>query len=369
MALTPTQEAQVLQLVAEQAALLSLADNEATIISKLGATKVNLSSLGSAVTFDDADIMLIRQGTTDLSIAGSVIKSTVAVPDATDTVKGKSSLAVAANYPSVSDTESATPAYVSSAVAAAPSVTGLFSNLKASATGLSALVTIAADELVVKNGTNYKTLTSVSVTPSLAASGANGLDAGTSAINTWYADFVIWGAAVPTAGLLSLSATSPTMPSGYTHKARVGWIRTDATGNKYPLSFVQYGRRVQYKVASGSNVAAMPIMATGASGSTTTPTWSSVAIGAFVPATASIIKLVGFGQGDNGGGIIVAPNNSYGAYNSATNPPPMVISESSVSTAIVGQAADFTVESTNIYYAAGVGSANKLFCFGWEDNL
>lgn len=96
MALTPTQEAQVLQLVAEQAALLSLADNEATIISKLGATKVNLSSLSPAASFDDTDIMLVRQGTTDLSIAASLIKAAVAVPDASETVKGKVELATSA---------------------------------------------------------------------------------------------------------------------------------------------------------------------------------------------------------------------------------------------------------------------------------
>jgi hypothetical protein len=42
------------------------------------------------------------------------------VPDATDTVKGKVSLAVAANHPSVSDTEAATPAYVNARIAAMP---------------------------------------------------------------------------------------------------------------------------------------------------------------------------------------------------------------------------------------------------------
>lgn len=366
MALTPTQEAQVLQLVAEQAALLSLADNEATIISKLGATKVNLSSLGSAATFDDADIMLIRQGTTDLSIAGSVIKSTVAVPDATDTVKGKSSLAVAANYPSVSDTESATPAYVSSAVAAAPSVTGLFSNLKASSTGLSAVVTITADEIIVRNGTNYKTLTSVSVTPSLAASGVNGLDTGTSAGSTWYADFVIWNpTTLAVAGLFSLSATAPTMPSGYTHKARVGWIRSDATANKYPLSFQQMGLSVQYKVSAGSNVPNLPQIVAGVQGNISTPTWISVSIAAFVPPTASIISLV-LANALNSNSMC-APNNSYGAYNSTTNAPPL-LAIPAVANVPVASNADFVIESANVYYASNQASA-MLYCKGWEDNL
>lgn len=364
MALTPTQEAQVLQLVAEQAALLSLADNEATIISKLGATKVNLSSLGSAASFGDSDIMLIRQGTTDLSIAGSVVKAAVAVPDATDIVKGKSSLAVAANYPSASDTESATPAYVSSAVSAAPTVTGLFSNLKASATGLSAVVTITADELIVKNGTSYKTLTSVSVTPSLAVSGVNGLDAGTSAINTWYAVFVIWNGTT-TAGLLSLSATAPTMPSGYTHKARVGWVRSDGTANKYPLSFAQNGNVFQYKVASGSNVASLPTMSSGAQGSTTIPTWVAIATGAYIPITAAEINIV-LSQTGASKIIIAAPNNSYGAFNSATNPPPLASFAANGESGTYAMGS-FVIESSNIYVAAIAGTLMQSV--GFVDNL
>ena len=367
MALTPAQESQVLQLVAEQAALLSLADNEATIISKLGATKVNLSSLGSAVTFDDADIMLIRQGTTDLSIAGSVVKAAVAVPDATDTVKGKSSLAVAANYPSVSDTESATPAYVSSAVAAAPSVTGLFSNLKASATGLSAVVTITADEIIVKNGTSYKTLTSVSVTPSLAVSGVNGLDTGTSAINTWYADFVIWNpTTLAVAGLFSLSATAPTMPSGYTHKARVGWVRSDGTANKYPLAFKQAGRRIQPIIAVGTNVTGLPALATGAAGSTSTPTWVAVGISNFIPTTATSINGVLFGN-QASGAWMAAPNNSYGAMGSISNPPPFAFAYPVGNLSNNSLQFSAILESTNIYWASSGGG--YLACNGWEDNL
>lgn len=118
MALTPTQEAQVIQLVNEQAALLSLADNEATIISKLGATKVNLSSLGAAASFGDTDIMLIRQGTTDLSIAGSIVKSAVAVPDASETVKGKVELATSGEtITGTSTTLAVHPAGLASAIA------------------------------------------------------------------------------------------------------------------------------------------------------------------------------------------------------------------------------------------------------------
>ena len=75
MALTATEEAQARQLIAQQAALLSLAGNEATITSKLGATKVNLVQLPAASALADADLLLVRQGTTDKSIASSAAKS------------------------------------------------------------------------------------------------------------------------------------------------------------------------------------------------------------------------------------------------------------------------------------------------------
>ena len=88
MSLTATEEALVRELLAEQAAILSLAGSESTIISKLGATKVTLADLTSASSAADADLMLIRQGATEKSITPAVL-----VPDASETVKGKIELA------------------------------------------------------------------------------------------------------------------------------------------------------------------------------------------------------------------------------------------------------------------------------------
>lgn len=74
MALTPTEEALIRQLLDQQAALLSLAGNESTITSKLGATKVTLSDLLAASAVGDADLFLTRQGTTDKSVTGELMK-------------------------------------------------------------------------------------------------------------------------------------------------------------------------------------------------------------------------------------------------------------------------------------------------------
>lgn len=245
-----------------------------------------------------------------------------------------------------------------------PSVVGSFSNLRASATGLSANVSVSADEIVLSNPSNqYVTLRSVSLTIAGTTTGANALDTGTLASSTWYSVWVIWNGTT-TAGLLSLSSTSPTMPSGYTYKARIGWIRTDATANKFPLSFTQFGRRVRYKVASGSNVTGYPLLATGVQGSTSIPTWVSVAVANFVPTTASSIHGTMFNNGGINGNLMIAPNNSHGALNSNTNPPYATINASSD----FGQRNfEMLLEGANIFVAGNSGS--NWMCQGWEDKL
>lgn len=96
MALTATEEALVRQLLDQQAAILSLAGNEATITSKLGATKVTLSDLVAASAVNDADLLLIRQGTNDKSVTGAIIKALSAQPDASEIIKGLVELATTA---------------------------------------------------------------------------------------------------------------------------------------------------------------------------------------------------------------------------------------------------------------------------------
>lgn len=75
MSLTTTEEALVRELLAQQAAILSLAENEATIQSKLGATKVTLSDLTSATALADTDLLLVRQGTSDKRTTGALLKT------------------------------------------------------------------------------------------------------------------------------------------------------------------------------------------------------------------------------------------------------------------------------------------------------
>ena len=71
--------------------------------------------------------------------------------------------------------------------------------------------------------------------------GANGVDVAAIVLSSFYAVYVIGDSTgyKATAGLLSLSATAPTLPAGYDMFRRVGWILTDGSANI--LQFYQMG--------------------------------------------------------------------------------------------------------------------------------
>jgi len=247
---------------------------------------------------------------------------------------------------------------------------GAFRNLVGSATGISAAAAYTIDELVTSDGAgNTQTLRNWSVSVSTsAAAGPGGIDTGTAAGNTWYAAYAISKPDGTKSAIYSLSFTGPSLTNapGYTKWARIGAFRTDAT-NKYPLSFKQIGRRVQYVPSSTSNLTASPIMINGVAGNITTPTWAAVGVGAFVPPTASAIKLIVTGYAQTNGNVIAAPNNQYGGTTSTTNPPPINVM-SSGSGNIPTVQADFMLESANIYYASNTANGG-VFCMGWDDSI
>lgn len=73
-----------------------------------------------------------------------------------------------------------------------------------------------------------------------SGNGNGGLDTGSRAINTWYHVYLISNGTLVDV-LFSLSATAPTMPSGYTELRRIGSIRTDSTGSGNITAFTQIG--------------------------------------------------------------------------------------------------------------------------------
>ena len=74
-----------------------------------------------------------------------------------------------------------------------------------------------------------------------AAVGVNGVDVAAIVLNSFYAVYVIGDSTdhQSTAGLLSLNATTPSLPYGYDMYRRIGWVLTDGSANIF--QFWQFG--------------------------------------------------------------------------------------------------------------------------------
>lgn len=257
-----------------------------------------------------------------------------------------------------SGTHTATSTTVISAPAFAPPAA--FKNLSIKVTGNTG-VTLAADYITVTSGAAFQTLT-FNATINFATNGAAGLDTGTIAAGTWYAIWAIAKEDGATSAIASASGSSPTMPAGYTYKARVGWVRT-ASGSAQLMGTWQLGRRARY-ILSLAQTGALPLMDSGAVGAAITPTWVDISVGNFVPTTASAINVTISGP-DNI--IIAAPNNHYSGTGSVQNPPPLQANGSgSVGSGV--RNGDLLLEGSTIYWASNA-SSGRIICGGWEDNI
>lgn len=124
------------------------------------------------------------------------------------------------------------------------------------------------------------------LTASLAASGAGGLDTGVEAANAWYALHLIDASngTMPPAAMFSLSATAPTLPAGYDIFRRVCWVRNNGSSNI--IRFVQTGqdreRRIEYD-EERTNLS--PLIAGNATAFTT------ISLASFIPPTVSLTEL------------------------------------------------------------------------------
>jgi hypothetical protein len=79
------------------------------------------------------------------------------------------------------------------------------------------------------------------VTNTITSVGANGVDIAAAVASSFYAVYVIGDSTEyqPTASLLSLNASQPSLPFGYDMYRRVGFVLTD--GSAHVLKFWQYG--------------------------------------------------------------------------------------------------------------------------------
>lgn len=209
---------------------------------------------------------------------------------------------------------------------------------------------INADEIVLEdaNASAWR-VSAVALTVDATVVGANGIDAGALGASTWYS---IWVIANPTtntaAGLVSTSATTPTLPSGYTFKARVGWMRTD--GSSHFLKTLQMGRKARY---SGT----LPTITSG------TNAGAAISVVNFIPSTAPAIVVVLFGT------IPAGTEISVGAT-SATSPALAAAADLTGAGNIIAQSTvEILLEATSVYYTSGSGAGPGIACYGWEDNI
>lgn len=243
-------------------------------------------------------------------------------------------------------------------------VAGTFKNLSIKVAS-NTTVAVAADFVAMTDGTNYKTL-ACSGTTNLGTTGANALDAGTIATDTWYAEWCIAKADGTVATLASTSFTAPTMPSGYTYKARIGAVQTiNASATLYGTW--QFGNSAQY-VLGLAQTTVVPVVASGVAGtySTTAPVWATASVSRFVPPTASKINIIAFGTYKAGAtaAVIAAPNTSYGGRSDSNgNAPPF-----SLETLGMNLTGSMLLESTNIAWSSSA-AGGAILVLGWEDNL
>lgn len=250
------------------------------------------------------------------------------------------------------------------AVIQAAPVGGSTRNFKSIVTSTTA-ATLSAGEIIVEDANgNTRRLSNVSQAYATGTSGAGGLDTGSIGASTWYYEYIIFNPGTATVkAMISLSATAPTLPSGYTFYKCTGEVRTDGSSNL--IGKQQQGNVCEYLV--GTNLSGLPTIISGSSGSLSTPTYTAASVSNFVPPTAIRIKGVMSQTGSANGSTIAAPNSHYGALESTTNTPPVQAAVVS-STPPFSIPFDWILQSTNVYYASD-NSGGLLSCAGWMTNL
>lgn len=211
-------------------------------------------------------------------------------------------------------------------------------------------------------------LTGLAVSISSGTAGAGGLDTGSLAANAQYYEWVIaqTGGASP-AGLMSLSATAPTMPAGYTLKARVGGgAITDGSKNFYRIR--QVGSTAWYVITPATNTSSVPEIASGSNSNV----FTSTSVAALVPATAIkgrfMVKIL---SSDNGSAQL-GPNANFTISPAAGNYAPLVadfdMSEVSGAGSMVAYG-EFPFETAGVVYFASSVAGGAAFLYGWEDGF
>ena len=209
-------------------------------------------------------------------------------------------------------------------------------------------VDIDADFLTLYDSSNFGYIAStVNLTANITASGVNGLDTGSEAA-IWYHIYVIYNGTT-VASLLSASATSPTMPSGYTYKKYVGAVYNPSS------SFRDF-----HQVGNDAVIDDITVLSEGTSG-----TFASVDVSTFIPSLATRVKgtfLSVHEGGATAGGFLASESGGMGQqmfYSSAVG--------SSNNTARWGYSLDLIEVQTLYYKDLGTNSSVEISGYSFSN--
>jgi len=133
-----------------------------------------------------------------------------------------------------------------------------------------------------------------------ASAGANAIDTGSVAANTSYYVFVIYNpTTTTTAGLFSLSRTSPTLPSGYTKKRFLGYVRTDGDSDFIYITSYNVGNTKYIQLEEAVEIV---------SGGTET-SWTDIDCSSYIPQDANSGEFL-VRQGAASGSVFIRPNGT-----------------------------------------------------------
>ncbi len=160
------------------------------------------------------------------------------------------------------------------------------------------------------------------LTVDITTSGANGIDTGAEASNTWYYVWVIAQASgANPRGLLSTSSTAPTMPTGYSVKRLVGAVKNNAgsdfadfttfgtgTVRRYCWNTLLTNRRV---LAGGTDAAMTDVDCSAYVPAGFAPCFAYLAVGANTNTAQVYLRPNGVSVGSTARAILAADTNQH----------------------------------------------------------
>lgn len=234
------------------------------------------------------------------------------------------------------------------------SISKYYKDLYVTCSSSTQVVINTGSSVAMDDGTEIVTVGS-NITVDITSSGANGLDTGSEASDTWYYIWLISNGST-VSGLLSASSTNPTLPAGYSKKRLIGAVRNNSSSNF--KQFTQFNKRVQY-LDSETIYAAHSI------------SWVAIDCTSFVPANSHIITCGWMSQSTTSGSahyVFVAPGTksgtgSGGVYIAGVGGSPTSTQSLTVSDALLDSSRVFSI------YGSNTTNAEFAYSFGFVLDL